>query len=352
MGGQQAPAATTQSLWTSGAADFPCYRQPAIAPIPGTATLLAFVEGRFSAPCAPPLGEAELPYEVGGMNLRVSTDHGDSWGPSRVIYGNATKQGPNMDYFSAVAIGKDVHLFLAVKGIQHFVSADAGATWAGPTPLQLPEGGAVPHAPTCGHGVVLSNGDVVVPAVCNGSCALISSDKGHSWRVGGFGVKGSRESSIAEVPCASADTPGPCLYMNARNMNKPASAGQPHTRFQAWSSTGGLSWSTMTASTLTTPVTPHWTGIVANVVRLGPAATATAAPLVYAGASSPTARAAMALSVNADGTGKSWGAKQMVWPGPAGYADIVALNATHVGVLYEAGDKTFADRIQFSVVRV
>ena len=89
--GQQAPAAT-QSLWTSGAADFPCYRQPAIAPIPGTATLLAFVEGRFSAPCAPPLGQAELPYEVGGMNLRVSTDHGASWGPSRVIYGNATKQ--------------------------------------------------------------------------------------------------------------------------------------------------------------------------------------------------------------------------------------------------------------------
>ena len=84
--------ATTQSLWTSGAADFPCYRPPAIAPIPGTATLLAFVEGRFSAPCAPPLGQAELPYEVGGMNLRVSTDHGASWGPTRVIYGNATKQ--------------------------------------------------------------------------------------------------------------------------------------------------------------------------------------------------------------------------------------------------------------------
>ena len=57
-------------------------------------------------------------------------------------------------------------------------------------------------------------------------------------------------------------------------------------------------------------------------------------------------------AANADGTGKSWGAKQMVWPGPAGYADIVALNATHVGVLYEAGDKTFADHIQFSVVRV
>ena len=28
------------------------------------------------------------------------------------------------------------------------------------------------------------------------------------------------------------------------------------------------------------------------------------------------------------------------------YADIVAINSTHVGVLYEAGDTSFADRIQ------
>jgi hypothetical protein len=48
--------------------------------------------------------------------------------------------------------------------------------------------------------VQLASGALVVPACCGaGSCALISSDAGKTWKVGGFGVKGSRESSIAEV---------------------------------------------------------------------------------------------------------------------------------------------------------
>jgi hypothetical protein len=55
-----------------------------------------------------------------------------------------------------------------------------------------------------------------------------------------------------------------------------------------------MSWTNMTESkALTTPVTPHWTGIVANVVALAAADAGAGAPrtLVYAGASSPTARA-------------------------------------------------------------
>jgi len=95
-------APTTSSLWTSGAADFPCYRQPVIAPLAsaggGPPTLLAFVEGRFSSPCAPPLGEPDVrrPEEVGGLNVRVSKDGGASWGPSKIIFGNATKEGLNV----------------------------------------------------------------------------------------------------------------------------------------------------------------------------------------------------------------------------------------------------------------
>lgn len=81
------PAPAT--LWTSGNG-FPCYRQPVVVS-GGGSRLLAFVEGRFSSPCAPalPLGtEAEHPSEVGGLNLRISED-GQSWGPSKIIYGNA-----------------------------------------------------------------------------------------------------------------------------------------------------------------------------------------------------------------------------------------------------------------------
>ena len=255
-----------------------------------------------------------------------------------------------MDYFSVVAVGTEVHLFMQAtgpwgKGIQHMISKDAGASWTGPTKLNLPAGG--PHAPTVGHGVVLSNGDVVVPAVCNASCVLISSDKGKTWAVGGYGIKGSRESSITEVSCPKAAAgAGPCVYINARNMNKPKSDAAAHPRLESWSADGGRSWAPMTASTaLFTPVTPHWTGIVANVVALPKSGA-----LVYAGASAPGARASMAVSTSDSGDGHKWGAKRVIWPGPAGYADVAALNSTHVGVLYEAGDKSFADRIQFSVV--
>ena len=110
---------------------------------------------------------------------------------------------------------------------------------------------------------MLSNGDVVVPAVCNASCALISSGKGKSWAVGGYGVKGSRESSITEVSCPKAaagraGAPGPCVYFNARNMNKPKSDAAAHPRLESWSADGGRSWAPMTASTaLFTPLTPH-----------------------------------------------------------------------------------------------
>ena len=82
------PSAPT-TLWTSGHG-FPCYRQPVVVSAGGT-RLLAFVEGRFSSPCAPaaPLGaEAQQPSEVGGLNLRISED-GQHWGPSKIIYGNA-----------------------------------------------------------------------------------------------------------------------------------------------------------------------------------------------------------------------------------------------------------------------
>ena len=70
--------------------------------------------------------------------------------------------------------------------------------------------------------------------------------------------------------------------------------------------------------------------------------------LVYAGASSPTARAEVATFTSTD-EAQSWGGKRVVWPGPAGYVDAVALGEGGLGLLYEAGEKTFADRIQLTV---
>ena len=84
---------TTASLWTSGHG-FPCFRQPVVISAGGS-RLLAFVEGRFSSPCAPAAtsdAEARRPDEVGGLNLRISEDGGSTWGPSKIIYGNAVRR--------------------------------------------------------------------------------------------------------------------------------------------------------------------------------------------------------------------------------------------------------------------
>eukprot|EP01048_Picozoa_sp_COSAG05_P031795 COSAG05_NODE_11808_length_495_cov_0.941919_1_plen_106_part_10 len=92
-----APGPATTTLWTSGSG-FPCYRQPVIVAVSNT-RILAFVEGRFSSPCSPASSEAQLrrPNEVGGLNLRISDTGGTTWGASTIIYGNRSKQGPNMD---------------------------------------------------------------------------------------------------------------------------------------------------------------------------------------------------------------------------------------------------------------
>ena len=385
---------TPITLWTSGSG-FPCYRQPVIvAAASPSSRLLAFVEGRFSSPCGPAAAaEVQQPREVGGLNLRVSEDGGASWGLNKVIFGNATTQGPNMDYFSVVVDqkSKTIHLLLQVlvprelQGIQHFSSTDQGESWHRPVPLGLKG----PTAPTVGHGIQLSTGALLVPAVCPGpiSCSMLSIDGGKTWKLGGAGSSGSRESSATEVPCAhggggdSIAAAGVCIYFNARNMHKNETK-NGHPRLEAVSTDSGLTWGPMTPSTaLFTPVTPHWTGIVANIVALP-----SSSSMVYAGASNPAARARMALSVSttsgmcavphcvysisksislavfwvkiilctylAVAAGRSWSRAKVVWPGPAGYADIVAINRTHVGILYEAGDKSFADRVQFSVVPV
>jgi hypothetical protein len=100
----QAAVPVTSTLWTSGSG-FPCYRQPVvIAADSAGSTILAFVEGRYSTPCAPAFDadaavssggadSVDAPREVGGLNLRISNDGGLTWGPSNIIYGNATREG-------------------------------------------------------------------------------------------------------------------------------------------------------------------------------------------------------------------------------------------------------------------
>jgi hypothetical protein len=105
---------------------------------------------------------------------------------------------------------------------------------------------------------------------------------------------------------------------------------------------------------LTSPVTPHWTGIVAGVVGV---TAAHGVNVVFSGPGSATARANMTVRVSVD-DGKSWGVPTAVWVGPAGYSDLAFVGGTStaaaptVALIFENGDTTFADRVSVQILTV
>ena len=111
------------------------------------------------------------------------------------------------------------------------------------------------------------------------------------------------------------------------------------------SADGGETFGGCGLTSLVTPVTAHWTGIVASVQRLG----AGGHRLAYAAPSLADQRANLTLRVSRD-AGVSWDpAAAVIHRGPAAYSDMARVSAG-VAVLFENGKSSFADRVSFIVV--
>lgn len=338
---------------------YPCYRQPLLLRA-GTA-LLGFAEGRNveTSQCAPAREAGQrVPNEPGGLELRVSMDDGRHWGEQATVFSG------NIDYYTAVWDAESNTVFLMVEGAGSAVgiltSTDFGKTWAGPTPLTaqaLPPLKAA-GKPSCGHGISITAelcapspckhaGRLVLPFVCANAtnshpvaCALLSDDHGKSWAYGGFAQDGARESTVVQTMTSSSQSG---LYVNSRNMGT-----DPGHRFTARSADGGDTYGSFAVDTsLPTPVTPAWTGIVASVARLS--MSPSKSRIIYIGASSPDTRADLEVRLSYD-EGKTWAVSKTLFDGPAGYADATTLDIVNgvVGAIYENGEATFADRISFS----
>ena len=110
-------------------------------------------------------------------------------------------------------------------------------------------------------------------------------------------------------------------------------------------SDGGETFGGCGLTSLVTPVTAHWTGIVASVQRLG----AGGRRLAYAAPSLADQRANLTLRVSRD-AGVSWDpAAAVIHSGPAAYSDMARVPGG-VAVLFENGELTFADRVSLVVV--
>jgi sialidase-1 len=59
----------------------------------------------------------------------------------------------------------------------------------------------------------------------------------------------------------------------------------------------------------------------------------------------------LTLKASVDG-GKKWTAGYTLWEGPTAYSDLVMLDDTNIGVLYENGDSKSYERISFKTVKV
>ena len=351
---------------------YPCFRQPAIVGGSTPDVVLAFAENRNVSACAPAaaLGGLE-PNEVGSLQLRRSLDGGATWSAMQSLFVG------NIDFYTPVRDTASGRLFVFLQeggvgegqAVQLLTSDTDGATWNTPVPFVLSGGVPKPFdpakiKPAVGHGLQLSDGmcggtgkctdagRMLVPFCCvNGtskgdkgaqlgyhSCAVLSDDGGATWRLGGFGQAGTRESMMVQTPSPSNAS---AVYLNERNFGL-----TPGHRLTARSADGGATFGEYREDeALVTPVTAHWTGIVGAVARLAGAPDGRSR-VVYTGPASGAVRETMAVRVSHD-EARSWAAPRVVWPGPAAYSDAVPLGGGDLGLIFENGDNSFADRVSF-----
>jgi sialidase-1 len=128
-----------------------------------------------------------------------------------------------------------------------------------------------------------------------------------------------------------AQLPDGRLYFNSRNQGTGAN------RVDAYSTDGGRSLSAPYAAQPGLTI-PKVEGSVLQTVRPD--------LLLFAGPSNPAARRSLAIRASGDG-GRTWRQTLLVSDAPAAYSDLVQLNGSTVGLLYETGVTGSSETITF-----
>jgi sialidase-1 len=339
----------------AGREGYASFRIPAVVAT-RTGTLLAFCEGR--------VGSANDHGHI-DIVLKRSADGGRTWGPLQVVANNGADLAGNpapvtldtgrvllVHVRSAATASEDALLRGKVKAadgrrvwVQH--SDDDGLTWSAPQEItaQVKKAGWRWYATTPGHGLQLGSGRVVVPgnhtlppsgtdngteAKYNSGHCLLSDDRGATWYLGYVdentnGYVNANETTAAELPDGR-------VYFNTRN-DSPS----PGNRADAHSLDGGR--------TLVKPFRPQ-AGLVTPVVQGSLLQLRDPDLLLYSGPADPEFRALMTVRASADG-GTTWRPVHTVDGLPAAYSDLVRVDTTTVGLLYETGDFGAYETITF-----
>jgi sialidase-1 len=222
-------------------------------------------------------------------------------------------------------------------------SDDHGRTWSKPELLPAPEPEGAQwrwYATGPGHGVQLRSGPhagrMVVPANHSlpggggdeflGAHLLLSDDAGRTWCVGAVDDShvGAGELNLNESTAAQYHDE---LVVLARDQN----GRSPATRARARSLDGGATFAAPFAPTVTLQGPVCQGSLWSMGVRDG------AWHLLFSAPREPTARRDLRVSVSADG-GVGWSTTIQLYAGAAAYSDLVALDASRFGCLFEADD--------------
>ncbi|MDJ1133518.1 sialidase family protein [Streptomyces iconiensis] len=358
----------TSVPFRAGSEGYASFRIPACVRAPDGA-VLAFAEGRVDS--SADSGDIDIVAkrsEDGGLTwgrLQVVAEHGDgtAGNPAPVVLA----EGRLLLVFvrnAAAATEDRIRRGLVTQAdgrrvwVRH--SDDGGATWS--EPREITEAVKRPewrwYATTPGHAIQLDAGPgagrVVVPANhsippsepgdngtegrYNGGHDLLSDDGGATWRLGYLDDDPDGRVNVNET--TAAQLPDGRVYFNTRNDTEPP-APAAH-RADAVSEDGG--------ETLTAPFEPK-PELTAPVVQGSVLQLRDPDVLLFSAPADPELRRRMTVRASDDG-GVTWRTAHTVDERPAAYSDLVRVDRTTLGLLYETGETSAYSTVTFRRVPV
>jgi sialidase-1 len=161
------------------------------------------------------------------------------------------------------------------------------------------------------------------------------------WNFSGIGQQYSRESQLVQTMNKNGNMSS--IYLNSRNFSP-----TPGHRYFARSLNGADHFSEFGLErSLIEPVTKSWTGVVCSLVRMS----SRPSRILFSGPSNSTVRANLTLHLSFD-EGETWPISRVLFPGLSAYSDLTRLgtDGSKVGLIFENGEETFADRISVVVL--
>lgn len=322
-------------LFNGGEDGYKSFRIPGLVSIPAGSRLadetvnqndivLAFAEARK---------RNSLDHGDIDLVMRRSTDSGQTWSDMTIVRhwddGLGKIGDPTPVYDSARGV-----LILAMGAQAHgepyetwlMESKDGGQSWS--DPLWLGTG-----SPGPGHGDRIVGGQydgrLVIPAHKGNDGFVWLSDDGTEWRASRDGYQGN-ESLIA----AAGD--GKLAYTG----RVPFSVAKPHPRLEklfGMSLDGGDTWEGYPDSGVVTPI------CMSGFVGDGEGS------LWFVNPATVRTRARLSLR-RSDNGGRSWSDTELLYPGPAGYADLALGSNNTLYVLAKNGRVEYDERITFATL--